>query len=157
MDMEDATLFDDYGWHGAMEMARISRRAFQHSVRSTIGGAVSALENAMAYQIGYLIPYHKEEAEEFQSADELIRVDRGGLTYQPVAGLHFGVDLKDFKAMFTAIMAFYNISGETVNCTCCHDNFVPGLKLRICQKRRGVVPMAAQLIVEKRFGYKRLK
>src|SRR5581483_11130868 len=133
------------------------RRAIQHSVRSTIGGSVSALENAIAYETGCLIPYAKEKGEDFQSVDELVRVDRGGLTYQPVAGLHFDVHLADFKAMFPAIMARLNISGETVNCPCCHDNDVPGLKLRICKKRRGIVSLASEVIVEKRFGYKRLK
>lgn len=156
LDRQAATLFADYAWHGAVEMARISRRAFQHSARSTIGGAVSALENAIAYQSGCLIPLHKEAAEDFQSAADLIRTDRGGLTYQPIAGLHWGVDLLDFKAMFPAIMARWNVGGETVNCPCCPDNYVPELHLRICQKRRGIVPMASELIVEKRFGYKRL-
>ncbi len=156
VDRQSAILFDDYGWHGAVEMARLARRAFQHSVRSTIGGAVSALENAIAYQSGCLIPLHKEEAEDFQSAADLMRVDRGGLTYQPVAGLHFGVELLDFKAMFPAIMARYNIGGETVNCTCCAHSAsrVPELHLRICRKRRGIVPQASELIVEKRFAYK---
>ena len=156
VDRQSAILFDDYAWHGTVEMARLSRRAFQHSARSTIGGAVSALENAIAFQTGCLIPLHKEEVEDFQSPANLIRTDRGGLTYQPIAGLHFGVDLLDFKAMFPAIMDKYNIGGETVNCKCCPDNWVPELKLRICQKRRGIVPQASELIVKKRFGYKKL-
>lgn len=156
IDRQSAILFDDYAWHGAVEMARLSQRAFQHSARSTIGGAVSALENAIAYKHGCLIPLYKEETEDFQSAGELLRTDRGGLTYQPIAGLHLGVDLLDFKAMFPAIMASYNIGGETVNCTCCTDNYVPELRVRICKKRRGIVPAASELIVEKRFGYKRL-
>lgn len=156
VDRKSAILFDDYAWHGAVEMARISRRAFQHSCRSTIGGAVSALENAIAYKRGVLIPLFKEQAEDFQTADELLRVDRGGLTYQPVAGLHFGVDNLDFKAMFPAIMARHNIGGETVNCSCCPDNYVPELRLRICKKRVGIVPLASEFIVQKRFGYKRL-
>ncbi len=101
-------------------------------------------------------PVYKEEAEEFQSAADLIRTDRGGLTYQPIAGLHVGVDAVDFKAMFPNIMARYNIGGETVNCNCCSDNFVPELRMRICKKRKGIVSMASELIVEKRFGYKRL-
>lgn len=156
VDRQSAILFDDYAWHGTVEMARISRRAFQHSSRSTIGGAVSALENAIAYKTGTLIPLFKEEAEEFQSAADLIRTDRGGLIYQPVAGLHFEVAGLDFKAMFPAIMARLNVGGETVNCSCCTDNFVPELRLRICKKRRGIVPQASELIVEKRFGYKKL-
>lgn len=156
IDRQSAILFDDYAWYGAVEMARLSRRAFQHSARSTIGGAVSALENAIAYEQGTLIPLYKEQAEDFQSANELIQIDRGGLTYQPIAGLHLGVDLLDFKAMFPAIMAKYNIGGETVNCPCCTDNYVPALRLRICQKRRGIVPLASQLISEKRFGYQKL-
>lgn len=156
IDRQSATLFDDYAWHGAVEMARLSRRAFQHSARSTIGGAVSALENAIAYKNGTLIPLVKEQAADFQTVDEWIRTDRGGLTYQPAAGLHFNVDLLDFKAMFPAIMAKYNVGGETVNCSCCRDNYVPELKLRICRKQRGIVPQASEIIVRKRFAYKRL-
>lgn len=156
VDCQSAILFDDYDWQGAVEMARLSRRAFQHSARSTIGGAVSALENAIAYQQGALIPLYKEQAEDFQSAAELLRMDRGGLIYQPITGLYFEVDEMDFKAMFPTIMAKYNIGGETVNCNCCRDNFVPELRTRICQKRRGIVPQASELISKKRFAYKKL-
>jgi len=52
-----------------------------------------------------------------------------------------------------------NISGETVRCSCCPEsaNRVPELDWNICERRRGVVPRAMQIIVEKRMKYKRLE
>ncbi len=52
-----------------------------------------------------------------------------------------------------------NISAETVKCKCCPDskNRVPELGWNVCEKRKGIVPTAIQIIVEKRLHYKELK
>lgn len=156
LDRQTACLFGEFGLAGVIEMARLAHRPVQQSARATIGGAVSTAEVATAFKHNYLIPLRKQETEDFETAEELLRVDRGGLVYQPVAGMHYDVFELDFLACFLAIMVQFNISGETVNCSCCR-NHVPQLKLRICQKRRGVVPLTIEPVLQKRKRYRRLK
>ncbi len=52
-----------------------------------------------------------------------------------------------------------NISAETVRCRCCPDskNRVPELDWNVCERRKGIVPRAIEIIVEKRLRYKELK
>lgn len=161
LDRQSSFLFDDYELAGAFEVARLSQRAVQQSVRSSTGGAISAMETAMAYKSGCVIPLEKEETEEFQTAGELLASDRGGMIYQPITGMHWDVAELDFVAMYPSIMVRFNISGETMNCECCNtercSNFVPELKSRVCLKRQGLIPATIGPLVQKRFAYKRLK
>ncbi len=156
IDRQSSFLFHDYDLVGAFEVARLSQRAVQQSVRSSTGGAISAMETATAYQSGCWIPLEKSETEEFQTANELIASDRGGVIYQPIAGVHYDVAELDFVAMYPSIMVQFNVSGETMNCSCC-QNFVPELKSRVCVKRQGLIPATIGPLVEKRFAYKKLK
>ncbi len=55
-------------------------------------------------------------------------------------------------------MARYNISAETVLCSCCPDSKlrIPELGYHICEKREGIVPKVLRFAVDKRQCYKRL-
>jgi DNA polymerase elongation subunit (family B) len=61
--------------------------------------------------------------------------------------------------MYPSLMLKYNISAETVLCKCCPDSTlrIPELDYNICQKRKGIVPKALEIILSKRLRYKRLK
>jgi DNA polymerase, archaea type len=95
----------------------------------------------------------------FKSASELLVADRGGFVYEPKVGIHDNVGEVDFSSMYPSIMVKNNISVETVLCKCCPDSKVriPELNYNICEKRRGVVPKALELILSKRLTYKRLR
>lgn len=155
LDRENAFLTDDYGLEGAFEVARLSKRPVQQAVRTSTGAGISAMEVATAYQMGCLIPWRKREPEEFKSAMDLLVSDKGGMTYQPVTGLHYDVAELDFASMYPAIMARFNVSPETIHCRCCPDSRVPEIGYPICRRQRGLVPQTLAPLVEKRFAYKR--
>jgi DNA polymerase-2 len=67
---------------------------------------LTALEN------GILVPWHKQQVEQFKSGTDLIQRDRGGLIYQPIVGLHANVAQIDFISMYPAIIIKGNISPE---------------------------------------------
>ncbi len=84
--------------------------------------------------------------------------DRGGFVYEPKVGLHDGIGEVDFSSMYPSLMVKNNISAETVLCKCCPDSSlrIPELNYNICEKRKGIVPKALKLVVDKRLKYKRL-
>ncbi len=155
IDRENAFLTDDYGLEGAFEVARLTKRPVQQAVRTSTGAGISAMEVATAYEMGCLIPWRKREPEEFKSALDLLVSDKGGLTYQPITGLHYDVAELDFASMYPAIMARFNVSPETIHCQCCPDSRVPEIGYPICRRQKGLVPATLAPLVEKRFAYKR--
>jgi DNA polymerase II len=155
LDRENAFLTDDYGLEGAFEIARLTKRPVQQAVRTSTGAGISAMEVATAYKMGCLIPWRKREPEEFKSALDLLVSDKGGMTYQPVTGLHYDVAELDFASMYPAIMARFNVSPETIHCRCCPDSRVPEIGYPICRRQKGLVPQTLAPLIEKRFAYKR--
>lgn len=155
IDVANAFLIDDYNLDGAFEVARLTRQTVQQAVRTSTGTGISAMEIATAYQNNYLIPFHKSEAEEWKSAHDLLRADKGGLTYQPLVGLHHDVAELDFASMYPAIMARFNVSPETMHCECGSCARVPEIGFTVCRRRRGLVPETLAPLIEKRLAYKR--
>jgi DNA polymerase elongation subunit (family B) len=69
--------------------------------------------------------------------------------------LHFGVAELDFASMYPAIMARFNVSPETIHCTCCPESRVPEIGYSICRRERGLIPETLAPLIEKRLTYKR--
>ena len=154
LDLEDAFLFGDYGFDGLFEMARLAQMPIQRVARTSTGTCLTSMEMSTAYGENVLIPSVKREAEMFQPADGLPLADKGGLVFQPVLGLHEQVAELDFNSMFPSIMDKFNVSAETLDCSCCSDARVPELGLTVCQKRRGLVPATLAPIIGKRVKLK---
>lgn len=155
IDFDNAHLLDDYALDGVFELARLSQLPVQRAARVSTGTCVSAMELATAYRERILIPVVKNESEEMKSAAELVTSDKGGLVFQPIAGLHEQVAELDFTSMFPTIMARFNISAETLNCPCCPSHLVPELGYHICQQHRGLIPTTIAPLIAKRTLYKR--
>jgi DNA polymerase elongation subunit (family B) len=143
---------------GVIEVARISRVPLQRLSRITIGGALQSIQFYYAYKLDHLIPPFKKSPEEFRSGMDLIRGDRGGHIFEPLIGVFDQVVELDFSSMYPSIMANFNVSSETVNCTCCKDDGtgikVPGLDFHICSKRQGIISKAISLPLTKRLKCK---
>lgn len=153
IDLDNAFLLD-YDLEGAIEIARITQQTMQQTVRVSTGTGISAMEVATAYGKGYLIPFRKREPEQFKSAFDLLVADKGGLTYQPVVGMHWEVAELDFASMYPAIMERFNVSPETIHCRCCPNSRVPEIGYSICRRERGLVPETLAPLIEKRLAYK---
>jgi DNA polymerase-2 len=143
---------------GVIEVARISRVPLQRLSRITIGGALQSIQYYNAYKLDHLIPPFKKSPEEFRSGLDLVRSDRGGHIIEPIVGVFDQVVELDFSSMYPSLMATYNISSETLNCSCCKDDGtgvkVPGLDFHICSKREGIISKSISLPLGKRLQYK---
>jgi len=142
---------------GLIEAVRVSRLPVQRMARRSIGTGISSVQMAHVSRKGYPIPWKKTQPEAWKTALQLIRADRGGLTYQPRLGVYEHVAELDFVSMYPSIMTHFNVSPETIDCACCPESrhTVPELGYRICEKRSGMISGALVPILDKRIEYKR--
>jgi DNA polymerase I len=158
IDENNTFILRESGIEGLIEIARSCRVPLHRAARSSIGTSMSSLQYYQAFRDDYLIPRNKHVGEAFKSAYQLLVGDRGGFVYEPRMGIHERVGEVDFSSMYPSLMAKYNISAETVLCSCCTDSKlrIPELGFHICEKRRGIVPKVLEFAVTKRLRYKRL-
>jgi DNA polymerase-2 len=101
-----------------------------------------------------LVPWQKRKPEDLKTGLQLLAADKGGLVYNPIAGLHEHVAELDFTAMYPSIMVRFNLSPETVGTACCEGTPVPEIDTPVCAHRRGLVPETLAPLLEKRRQYK---
>jgi DNA polymerase-2 len=118
IDRQTAFLADEYGLDGLVELARTTGQPLQQVARTSSGTGISSMQVNEAYRRGWLIPYRKRQPEDFKTALDLVRGDKGGLTFQPEPGLYEHVLELDFASMYPSLMVKYNLSAETVGRTC---------------------------------------
>ncbi len=158
IDRRNSFIAHESGLEGLFELARLSKIPVQRLARLSTGTCISSMQVEVAIRENYLVPYRKHVAEDFKDGLELLTVDKGGLTYSPILGFHDHVAELDFASMYPTLMRDHNLSPETINCSCCPDApRVPETGYRVCRRRRGLVPMALEIILEKRAVYKRKK
>ncbi len=58
--------------------------------------------------------------------------------------------------MYPSLMVTRNISPETVLCSCCENIAVPEAGDNICEKRRGLIPLTLEPLIERRKVLKQL-
>lgn len=157
LDLGNSFTMAESSLDGLFELARLTKLLPQRQGRASIGTGLSSLQFTWAYENKVLIPAKKREPEEFKTGTTLLLADRGGLIFQPPLGYHENVAELDFVSMYPSIMVDFNVSPETINCRCCHNNLVPELGYTICTKRRGIVPETLAMVVRRRAEYKRRK
>ncbi len=158
IDRTNSFVMHEAGLEGLLELARLAKIPVQRLARVSTGTCISAMQMEVAFRENYLIPYRKFQAEEFKTAEELLTIDKGGLTFQPVPGMHENVAELDFASMYPSIMVRQNLSPETLNCRCCPEApRVPETLYRVCQKRVGLIPKTLKTVLAKRLEYKRRK
>ena len=69
---------------------------------------------------------------------------------------YFANGILTHNSLYPTLMTQKNLSGETVNCTCCPDsaNRVPELGFNICERWAGIVPLSLKILLDKRARYK---
>ncbi|HYT00237.1 MAG TPA: DNA polymerase domain-containing protein [Thermoplasmata archaeon] len=144
---------------GLAELSRLSTLTPQEQARLTPGTAFSAMQVNLAYHDGCLVIWKKNRPEEFKDAENLLRGDRGGFTFEPEVGLHEGLYELDFSSLYPSIMVKYNISAETLDCACCTTDglSVPELRYHLCTRRVGIVGRVLKPLIERRRYYKKMK
>lgn len=144
---------------GLAELSRLSTLMPQEQARLTPGTAFTGMQTSQASRDGCLVLWKKNRPEDFKDAENLLLGDRGGFTFEPEVGLHEGLYELDFSSLYPNIMVKFNISAETLDCSCCvHDGvLVPELKYHLCRRRVGIVPRVLKPLIERRRYYKKMK
>ncbi|MFQ5762222.1 MAG: DNA polymerase domain-containing protein [Candidatus Bathyarchaeia archaeon] len=154
IDQSCSFLFDECGIDGYIELTRTCRAPLQNVVHSAIGTVMKSAQLYVAVKEGILIPWRKREPENFKTAMELLTADRGGFYCDPKVGVFENVGELDFESLYPRLMVEYNISPETLNCSCCVDDEaalkIPMLDYHVCTRREGLVPKALRILVEQR-------
>ncbi len=158
IDDHNAFISADCGLEGLFEISRTCIIPIQRASRATIGTNMTSLQFYHAVKENVLIPWNKNQPEEWKDSNELVIADRGGFIHEPETGIYDQVGELDFTSLYPTIMLKNNLSGETVNCKCCPDSplRVPELNYNIC-RRPGIVPLSLEIILRRRTEYKRLK
>ncbi|KPK06730.1 MAG: hypothetical protein AMJ56_14220 [Anaerolineae bacterium SG8_19] len=154
IDQWNAMMYGQYGLEGVFEQARVTGLPVQEVARKSPGAGITAMQMLVALREGVLIPFHKQQAEHFKSAADLMRSDRGGLVYQPLVGLHHQVAEIDFVSMYPSIMVHFNISPESVGSPSANSQPVPELGIPVDQTRPGLVPKTLRPLLAKRIALK---
>ena len=156
VDQNNAYVSADCGLEGLFEVSRTCIMPIQRASRATIGTNMTSLQLYHAVKRDVLIPWNKNQPEELKNSGELVMADRGGFIYEPQIGIHDHVGELDFASLYPTLMTQKNLSGETVNCTCCPDstNRVPELDFNICERWTGIVPLSLKILLDKRARYK---
>jgi DNA polymerase-2 len=154
IDSHNAMMFNQYQLRGVLEQAQVTGMPVQEMARRSPGAGITAMQMITALQRGVLVPYTKQQAEQFKSARYLMRSDRGGLVYQPETGLHINVAEIDFVSMYPAIISRFNISPETIAQVSDQIAVVPELGMPIDQSKPGLLPETLQPLLAKRVALK---
>src|SRR3989441_758226 len=159
VDQHNAFISADCGLTGLFEVSRTCIMPIQRASRATIGTNMTSLQLYHAVKQDVLIPWNKNQPEEWKDGNELVVADRGGFIYEPEYGIHDHIGELDFTSLYPKIMWQKNLSGETVKCSCCPDstNRVPELDYNICQRWTGIVPLSLDILLTKRAIYKTRK
>ncbi len=84
----------------------------------------------------------------------------GGFVKEPEVGLHKGIAVVDFASLYPSIIATYNISIDTLNCSCCKDSGykIPDFPYWFCKNNKGFESQAVEeLLIERLELKKQLK
>ncbi len=156
IDRANSFAFHETDLVGVIELARLSKMPIQRSARRSPGTAMTGMELDQAITRGILVPWQKSEPERFKTALQLLKTDKGGLTFQPPIGAFENVIEIDFASMYPSLMVRHNLSAETVLCACCQNASVPEADYNVCEKRRGLIPLTLEPLIERRRRLKQL-
>jgi DNA polymerase elongation subunit (family B) len=156
IDTHASFMYGESGLSGLIDISRCSNIPLQLQSRLGPGTAISQIQVNKAVEKNYLVPWKKNLPENWKTALGLLNSDRGGIILDPKVGLFDDVTELDFASLYPNIMLKFNISPETMLCSCCKDSqiIVPQLGYNICTKHMGLLPEVLKPIIERRFCFK---
>jgi DNA polymerase I len=116
---------------------------------------------------------HRKTNNPRRDARQVFRKYKGAIVLEPIRGLHHDVCLFDVTSLYPTMIIKYNLSPETLNCSCCKDDprarqmFTPEilkdckfLPMRegcywICRCRQGLFAQILEGLTEDRIKYNR--
>ena len=157
IDVENCMLYNHYQLIGAIEQTRLSSLPLQEVARRSPGASIASMQNITAMQRGTFIPYQHQKGEIPKTFNQFVRADRGGLVFQPTAGIFQNVAVLDFSSKMASIMIEYNVSPETVvSIEEKGEGYeIPELGVKVLS-RPGLIPQTLKSMRDKRLALKRL-
>ncbi len=162
IDKKESLYYSPSGMEGVIEGCRMAFARPQRVARMSIGTANASSQFYTAHKMHILIPPVKRNPEYLKTVTDLATIDRGGLIVQPRPDIYENVAEVDFASMYPTLMVTRNISPETIctrnqcpyNHEYCMD--IPELRFKICNRRRGIISKALEVVVKKRNDFKEL-
>jgi DNA polymerase I len=149
IDRQNAFFLKETNLAGCLDLVERSRKPLQELSWASIGNILTAIQIREARRRGVLVQWRAWRPERFKTAAALHAADRGGTTLSPVVGFHEDVHELDFASLYPNIICEFNLSPETVRCTC-HDRAdVPELEYSVCDLD-GYLPEVLQPIIDDR-------
>jgi DNA polymerase, archaea type len=118
IDTDQSFVYREGGLDGVFMAARLSGLSPNLVSRFTPGTLISSYEVYEAVKRGIVVPFRKADVEVVRKLADLQDADRGGMMFQPVAGVYGNVDEIDFTSMYPSIIVNSNLSPETLAPTC---------------------------------------
>jgi DNA polymerase I len=122
IDTEQSFVYREGGLAGVIMAARLAGITPNLASRFTPGTLISGYEIYEAVKQGITVPFRKNDVEAVRRFSNLRAGDRGGMMFQPVAGICGNVDEIDFTSLYPSIIVRENLSPETVG----HEKDRPG-------------------------------
>jgi len=141
IDTEQSFVYREGGLCGVLVAARLAGLSPNLASRFTPGTLISGYEVYDALRQGIVVPFRKSDVETTRKFAALKSADRGGMMFQPVAGVYEDLDEIDFTSLYPSIIVRHNLSPETV------DGNGP----------RGFLAAALEPLIEMRIETKRMK
>ncbi len=142
-----------------IELSRITGVKPDIITKITPGSLNTFIHAIAAKQKGFLVPDKKKLVEAPKTLLELMAVDKGGTILYPSPGTYENVAKCDFASMYPSIICKYNISPDTLNCSCCSENkfMIKGIDWHGCRKIEGIIPTGLEPVLLRRLKLKHLK
>ena len=119
IDTDQSFVYREGGLDGVFMAARLSGLSPNLASRFTPGTLISSYEVYEAVRRGIVVPFRKADVERVRKFADLHAADRGGMMFQPAAGVYGNVDEIDFTSMYPSIIVKFNLSPEIVGRTDC--------------------------------------
>ena len=114
IDTEQSFVYREGGLEGVLMAARLAGLSPNLASRFTPGTLISSYETCEAVKQGIAVPFRKSDPEQVRRLSALQAADRGGMMFQPTAGIYENVEEIDFTSMYPSIIVQANLSPETV-------------------------------------------
>jgi len=137
------------------ELTHIVRQSPFDVSRMTPGQLVEWLLISEAHNVGELVPA-RPVGEEFEERLEETYV--GAYVMEPAKGLHEDLVVFDYRSLYPSIIVTHNIDPSAMNCDCCKPSeavTVPELGYKFCTKRKGLIPLTLEKLIQERVRLKR--
>jgi DNA polymerase I len=114
IDTARSFVYAESGLKGVLMASRLSGLSPNLTSRFTPGTLISSYEVFEALRRGMAVPFRKRDAEGLRNICELRACDKGGMIFQPEAGVYERVHQIDFASLYPSIIVKYNLSPETI-------------------------------------------